>query len=55
MLETIEKWWKDHKDEMGKCAIVMLGAVVWYVGRELMHRHRLPFVSPDQSAAPREG
>jgi hypothetical protein len=45
MLETISNWWTDHKDEVGKCAVIMIGAVVWYVGRELMHRQRLPFIS----------
>ncbi len=47
MWETLSNWWTDHKDEVGKCAIITVGALVWYVGRELMYRQRLPFVSLD--------
>jgi hypothetical protein len=48
MLKAIECWWNHNKNEVGKCLLIMLGALVWYVGRELMHRQRLPFVSPDR-------
>jgi hypothetical protein len=46
MVKSIGHWWCAHKDEVGKCLIIAIGAVVWYVGRELMTQQRLPFVSP---------
>ena len=55
MWETIGKWWSDHKDEVGTWVVVMLGAVVWHVGRKLMDPQRLPLVSADPPAAPEEG
>ena len=45
MLETLGNWWDNHKSEVGKCAVIMIGSLVWYVGRELMCSQRLPFVS----------
>ena len=50
MLATLSNWWNTNKDEVGKCVIIAVGALVWYVGRELMHRQRLPFVSADNPA-----
>ena len=55
MWETIGNWWNDHKEEVGTCVVVMLGAVVWYVGRALMDRQRLPLVSVDKQSEPEEG
>ncbi|MBI3800234.1 MAG: hypothetical protein HY268_25075 [Deltaproteobacteria bacterium] len=50
MLETLSNWWNNNKDEVGKCVIIAVGALVWYVGRELMYQQRLPFVAGgDQS------
>ena len=45
MFNAIGDWWNTHKGEVGKCVIIALGALVWYVGRELMYHQRLPFVS----------
>ena len=45
MLESISNWWDTNKSEVGQCAVIIIGAVVWYVGRELMYHQRLPFVS----------
>ena len=50
MPQNIYEWWATHKGELWKCAVTVLGAVVWYAGRELMQRQRLPFVSPPQAA-----
>ncbi len=47
MLEAIGNWWSNNKSEVGKCALIAIGSLVWYVGRELMYRQRLPFVSLD--------
>ena len=52
MLETLSNWWNTNKGEVGKCAIIAVGALVWYVGRELMYRQRLPFVSADGPSEP---
>ena len=46
MAKIIGPWWHTHKDEVDKCLVIVIGSVVWYVGRELMTRQRLPFVSP---------
>jgi len=51
MLESLSNWWNDNKGEVGKCVIIMVGALVWYVGRELMGRQRLPFVSGTSASA----
>ena len=45
MLETLSNWWNNNKNEVGKCAVILIGALVWSVGRELMHQQRLPFLS----------
>jgi hypothetical protein len=52
MFNTLGHWWTAHRGEVGKCGIIVLGALVWYVGRELMERQRLPFVSAESSAHP---
>ena len=48
MWETIGNWWHDHKDKVGPSVVVMLGALVWHVGRKLMYPQRLPLVSATQ-------
>lgn len=64
MVKLLGHWWQAHKDEVGKCAVIVLGSVVWFVGRELMTRQRLPFVSslpqdvvahPQEQPSPVEG
>ena len=50
MLPFLSHWWRHHKSKVGKCAFITLGVLVWYAGRELMHRQRVPFLSaPDPS------
>lgn len=52
MLAFLGTWWSTNKNEVGKCTLIVLGALVWYVGRELMHRQRLPFLSAHAPAQP---
>ena len=51
MLAAIDRWW-NHNKEVGKCTIIMLGALVWHVGRELTHRQHLPLMSRDRPLHP---
>ena len=54
MHTTIGQWWNTNKADIGQCLIVVLGAVITFVGKELMIRHRLPFLSAPQVPAPPE-
>ena len=40
-----DSWWDTHGADITHCCITMLGALIMFVGKELMHRHRLPFIS----------
>ena len=48
MQTTIDSWWNTNKADIGQCLIVVLGAIITFVGKELMNRHRLPFLSAPQ-------
>lgn len=56
MFETLRIWWPNHPNDIRKGVVLMLGSLVWDVGRELRQKQRLPFASPlsrDVAAPPR--
>ena len=54
MHKTLNEWWVTHRADVTHCCITVLGALIMFVGKELMNRHRLPFLSAPQVPAPPE-
>ena len=47
-----DSWWDKHGADITHCCITVLGALIMFVGKELMHRHRLPFIASPPRPTP---
>ena len=52
MQTKTDSWWDKHGADITHCCITMLGALIMFVGKELVNRQRLPFLSAPQRPAP---